>query len=451
MHKIWIKDALIVNEGTEYIGSIEISGKRISRVIEGEGVDMPSDISEVIEAKGMMCIPGVIDDQVHFRDPGLTHKGSLETESKAALMGGVTSFMDMPNTNPQTTSIEAWRDKMVLAAKTSYANYSFYMGATNDNADVLGQLDLVHTPGVKVFMGASTGNMLVDRQETLRRIFAESPVLIAIHSESEDVIRRNKETYIEKYGDDIPVRFHPSIRSEEACYESTRRAVALAKETGARLHVLHLSTAKELEFFSADRPLSEKHITAEVCVHHLWFDDSQYETLGTRIKWNPAVKTVHDRDALRQAAKVRQVDVIATDHAPHLMSEKEGGALKAASGGPLVEHSLALSLELVDQGVFTVSDVVDLMCHRPAQLFGIKERGFLREGYFADIVLVSRGEEWNITDDKVHYKCGWTPLNGTTLHNRVRTTILNGQIVVRDHQWQGVHAAEALEFEHRKR
>ena len=322
---IWIKDALIINEGREYIGSIEITDDRISKVLEGEGIESPRDVSEMIDAKGMLCLPGVIDDQVHFRDPGLTHKGSIETESKAALMGGVTSFMDMPNTNPQTTSIEAWRDKMALAESRSFANYSFYMGATNDNADVLKDLDLRHTPGVKVFMGASTGNMLVDKDETLRRIFSESPVLIAIHSESEEIIRQNKETYTLQYGEDVPVRFHPAIRSEEACYESTRKAVALARETGARLHVLHLSTGKELEFFNADQPLTDKKITAEVCVHHLWFDDSQYETLGTRIKWNPAVKTAKDRTALREAAKTRLIDIIATDHAPHLLSEKGGG------------------------------------------------------------------------------------------------------------------------------
>ena len=448
---IWIKDALIINEGREYIGSIEITDDRISKVLEGEGIESPRDVSEMIDAKGMLCLPGVIDDQVHFRDPGLTHKGSIETESKAALMGGVTSFMDMPNTNPQTTSIEAWRDKMALAESRSFANYSFYMGATNDNADVLKDLDLRHTPGVKVFMGASTGNMLVDKDETLRRIFSESPVLIAIHSESEEIIRQNKETYTLQYGEDVPVRFHPAIRSEEACYESTRKAVALARETGARLHVLHLSTGKELEFFNADQPLTDKKITAEVCVHHLWFDDSQYETLGTRIKWNPAVKTAKDRTALREAAKTRLIDIIATDHAPHLLSEKEGGALKAASGGPLVEHSLAMCLELADQGIFSRTDVVDLMCHRPATLFGVKERGYLREGYFADLVLVSPNKPWMVKDEDVHYKCGWTPLDGSILHNKIETTILNGTIVVKNGEWQGVRTAKALEFEHRKR
>ncbi len=446
-HRIWIKDALIINEGREYIGSIEISGDRIVRIAEGKGIAVPDDISKVIEADGLFCMPGVIDDQVHFREPGLTHKGSIETESKAALFGGVTSYMDMPNTNPQTTTLAAWEDKMRVAEKTSYANYSFYMGATNDNTDVLQEIDRQYTPGLKVFMGSSTGNMLVDNEETLRKIFSESPVLIAIHSESEGVIGRNKETFIRLYGEDPAVEYHPQIRSVEACYESTRKAVALARETGARLHVLHLSTACELELFDTI-PLSEKKITSEVCVHHLWYDDRDYADLGTRIKWNPAVKSETDRAALRQAVADRRVDVIATDHAPHLLSEKVGGAFRAASGGPLVEHSLALALELADEGYFSRCDVIDMMCHRPAQLFGIKERGYIREGYFADIVLVSSRAKWLVRDDEVHYKCAWTPLDGVTLNNKVRTTILNGRIVIEDGEWCGVRAAMPLEFQH---
>lgn len=447
---IWIKDALIINEGREYIGSIEIVGERISKIIEGTDVCIPTD-ADVIDASGLLCMPGVIDDQVHFREPGLTHKGSIATESKAALLGGVTSFMDMPNTNPQTTSIHEWEEKMKLAHSVSYANYSFYIGATNENTDILKDIDIAHTPGVKVFMGASTGNMLVDNTQTLRRIFEESPILIAIHSESEEVIGRNKKEYIDKYGEEVPIRCHPQIRSEEACYESTKNAVSLARETDARLHILHISTEKELEFLGNEKPLEEKRITAEVCVHHLWFDDTQYDRLGARIKWNPAVKTTTDRDALRKAAQQRVIDIIATDHAPHLLSEKEGGALKAASGGPLVEHSLVMCLEMTNQGVFSRPDVVDLMCHRPAQLFGVKDRGFLREGYFADIVLVSPSHKWVVKDETVHYKCGWTPLDGTVLNHKIHTTILNGSVVVKEGQWQEIKAAMPLEFMHNKR
>lgn len=451
-YDIWISNATLVNEGVEYIASVGIKDGRIVEFVPGK-TEVPTDTAQkVIEAEGMLCIPGVIDDQVHFREPGLEHKGSIATESLAAICGGVTSFMDMPNCNPQTTTCAAWNDKMRRASEVSYANYSFYLGATNDNVEELQYLDLEHTPGVKVFMGASTGNMLVDNEDTLRRIFAESPLLIAVHSESEEVIQRNKAAYVEQYGEEVPIAAHPLIRSTEACYESTVKAIALARETGARLHILHLSTAAELSLFAdAELPLAQKKITSEVCVHHLWFDDSQYETLGSRIKWNPAVKTQADRDALRQAVRARQIDVIATDHAPHLPSEKEGGALKAASGGPLVQHSLVMAFELVRDGVMTTTDVVDMMCHRPAELFGVVERGYIRLGYWADLVLLRQDSPWIVTDDNVRYKCGWTPLHGSTLHTQVDTTILNGVVVVAGGHPTGVRAAAALRFCHPKR
>lgn len=329
---LFVKNALVVNEGECYRASIQIEYGYIAAILSPETT--PPAGMEIIDATGLWCLPGVIDDQVHFRDPGLTHKGDIETESKAALFGGVTSYMEMPNTKPQTVTMEAWHAKMNRAENCSYANYAFYMGATNNNADILRKMDLQHTPGVKVFMGSSTGNMLVDNEETLRRIFAESPILIAVHSESEEVIKANKERVLAEFGADPDVSLHPVIRDAEACYRSTEKAIRLALETGARLHILHISTAKELPLFEVGGSLKTKKITCEVCVHHLWFTSEEYKRLGTRIKWNPAVKSLEDREALRLALQEHRIDVIATDHAPHLLSEKEGGALTAASGCP---------------------------------------------------------------------------------------------------------------------
>ncbi len=440
----------IVNEGKTYPGSLLIEGDRIAKVL---APDEEVRADRTVDGRGRLCLPGVIDDQVHFRDPGLTHKGDIASESSAALLGGVTSWMEMPNTMPQTTTPEAWAAKMAHAAEVARGNYAFYFGATNDNADLLRDIDTAHTPGVKVFMGASTGNMLVDREESLRRIFSESPILIAVHSEREEIIRANKAKYCERYGEDPPVECHPLIRSREACYESTVRAIALAKETGAKLHVLHLSTADEVPLFggqSAD--LRQKQITAEVCVHHLWFDETAYARLGTKVKWNPAIKTAADREALRQGLLDGTLDIIATDHAPHLLSEKQGGALGAASGGPLAQFSLVMMLELCREGVFTPEQVVGWMCHRPSDLFGVQRRGYIREGYYADLVLVDDRCEWQVEREIIRSKCGWSPLEGERFHHRVTDVFVNGEQVVQDgvaDESLAVTAARALEFRHK--
>ncbi len=423
---ILIKGANIINEGKRLENaSILIEGEQIARIYTS-GDELPT-ADRVIEAKGLLCLPGVIDDQVHFREPGLTHKGDIASESRAAILGGVTSFMEMPNTMPQTITLEAWKDKMEIAKKSSFANYSFYFGATNDNAPLLTQVDRKYTPGVKVFMGASTGNMLVDHDDALRAIFRDSPLLIATHCEREEVIQRNKAKVIAKVGNDPEVKWHPVIRSAEACYESSLKASQLAKEAGAKLHILHLSTAKELELLD-----ESQHITGEVCVHHLWFTDQDYEQLGTRIKWNPAVKTLQDREALREAVRCGKLNIIATDHAPHLLSEKEGGALTASSGGPLVQHSLLMMLELADQGVFSIERVVECMCHNPANLFEVEQRGYIREGYFADMVLVDPNKPWTVSKNNIASKCGWSPLEGHTFEHSVVSTFINGTEVVKD-------------------
>ena len=423
----------LVNEGTVASGYVAIDGEMISEVGLGAPSDaLISEASEAIDLDGDYIMPGVIDDQVHFRDPGLTHKADIISESRAALAGGVTSFMDMPNTIPQTVTIEALEDKYRHAADESRVNYSFYMGATNDNLAELERVDFSKVCGVKAFLGSSTGNMLMDDSSALRRLFSEVDAIIAIHSEDEAIIRANRQLYQAKYGNDIPVAMHPLIRSAEACYECTARTIEMASQCGSRLHVLHLSTAKELSLFD-DRPLTQKKITAEVCVHHLWFYDSAYATLGSRIKCNPAIKTANDRDALREALRQGKLDVVATDHAPHLLSEKTGGALQAASGMPLVQFSLVAMLEMAEQGIFSLSQVVDKMCHAPATLFHIRKRGFLRKGYFADIVVVHRSKQGHvITDDDVVSKCKWTPFAGVTMHNSVSRTYVNGTLAFHD-------------------
>lgn len=423
----------LVNEGTVASGYVAIDGEMISEVGLGAPSDaLISEASEAIDLDGDYIMPGVIDDQVHFRDPGLTHKADIISESRAALAGGVTSFMDMPNTIPQTVTIEALEDKYRHAADESRVNYSFYMGATNDNLAELERVDFSKVCGVKAFLGSSTGNMLMDDSSALRRLFSEVDAIIAIHSEDEAIIRANRQLYQAKYGNDIPVAMHPLIRSAEACYECTARTIEMASQCGSRLHVLHLSTAKELSLFD-DRPLTQKKITAEVCVHHLWFYDSAYATLGSRIKCNPAIKTANDRDALREALRQGKLDVVATDHAPHLLSEKTGGDLQAASGMPLVQFSLVAMLEMAEQGIFSLSQVVDKMCHAPATLFHIRKRGFLRKGYFADIVVVHRSKQGHvITDDDVVSKCRWTPFAGVTMHNSVSRTYVNGTLAFHD-------------------
>lgn len=422
-----IYNGTIVNDGRSYRGYIVMRAPFIEKV--GEGDPDPSlivDAAEAVDATGCCILPGVIDDQVHFRDPGLTHKGDIDTESKAALAGGVTSFMDMPNTKPPTVTVEAFDAKLRRAAECSHVNYAFFFGATNDNVDTLTGLDFTRCPGVKLFLGSSTGNMLVDRDATLDRIFADVPAIIAVHSEDETLIKEGRRLAEEKYGaQSVPVEMHPVIRSREACVVSTRRAIERAKRYGTRLHVLHLSTAEEADMFET-APLEAKDITAEVCVHHLWFSDEDYGRLGTRIKMNPAIKTRRDRDALRQALRDGRIDIVATDHAPHLPEEKAGDALTAASGAPMVQWSLPVMLELADRGEWSRELVAEKMCHAPARLFGVDRRGYLRPGYYADVVMVRTSTPYTVSDADVVSKCGWTPLDGTTLHNKVERVWING-------------------------
>lgn len=440
-----IQNATIINEGESIKGSVLIEREIIKAIYKENSV--PSEIlnrATIIDAEGLWLIPGVIDDQVHFRDPGLTHKGDIASESKAAIAGGVTSYMEMPNTKPQTTSIEALDAKFEVASQKSYANYSFYLGATNDNLAELRKIDKKNTCGVKIFMGSSTGNMLVDKRKALEAIFAEIDMIITTHCEEEEIIQKNIAYYKNLLGDDIPVKYHPLIRSAEACYQSSAKAVELADKYGARLHILHLSTEREISLFDV-KPLTEKKITGEVCVHHLWFSDEDYEKYGNRIKWNPAVKTKEDRDALLQGLLKGKLDVIATDHAPHLLEEKTGGCLQAASGGPLVQHSLQMMLEMSKQGKISKEEVVNKMCHAPATLFRINKRGYIREGYFADLVLVNPNKVYTITQENILYKCKWSPLENETVSTSIEKTFLNGQIAFENGQVNEVRG-QALTF-----
>lgn len=424
-----IKHATIVNEGEQFVGSVLIHGDRIEKVFRGLEEPTVTDVTEVINAKGLLLIPGAIDDQVHFRDPGLTHKGDIYTESKAAVAGGVTSYMEMPNTNPQTITIERLEEKYAYAATKALANFSFYLGATNDNLDELRKVKATDTCGIKVFMGASTGNMLVDDKKTLEGIFSEIKLLIATHCEDEETIRNNKAKVVAEYGEEVPIELHPVIRDVEACYRSSKMAIDLAKKYKSRLHVLHLSTAKEMSLFDNSVPLKDKRITAEACIHHLMFDDSMYKTKGALIKWNPAVKSAKDKEAILKALLEDKIDVIATDHAPHLLEEKVGGALKATSGGPLVQHSVVCMMQMVKQQKISVEKVIEKMCHAPAILFRVKERGFIREGYFADLVLLSESQPWTVSKGNLLYKCGWSPLEGETFDYHVSKTFVNGNMV----------------------
>ncbi len=446
MDTLCIIDAFIVNEGRSFKGCIEVKNGHIARVLEGDAPDYPEN-AWVIDAKGKLLIPGVIDDQVHFREPGLTHKADIGTESRAAVAGGITSFMEMPNVNPQTTTQERLAEKFAIAKEKSVANYSFYMGATNDNIDELVKTDPHKVCGIKVFMGSSTGNMLVDKAESLEKIFKLAPTLVAVHCEDEPTIRANTEKYRAEFGEDVPISHHPKIRSAEACYKSSSFAVKLAKKFDTRLHILHLSTAKELELLDNRLPVEEKKITGEVCVHHLWFDEKSYEQYGTRIKWNPAIKTADDRKALFEAMLDDRLDVIATDHAPHLEKEKANSYFKAPSGGPLVQHSLNVMLEFYKQGKISLEKVVDKMCHKPAQLFRVKERGFIREGCWADLVLVDLNAEYVVEKENILYKCGWSPFEGTTFHSKITHTIVNGKVVYENGQINDKVRGMALEFE----
>ena len=423
--KTIIRNATIVNEGRKFAGSVVIEDEFIQQVIEGDDSSQFYDLE--IDATGLYLFPGVIDDHVHFRQPGLTHKADIASESRTAAAGGVTSYMDMPNTIPPTTSLEFLEEKFQLGAANSRVNYSFYFGATNDNVDIIPRLDPHRVPGVKVFMGSSTGNMLVDREESLRRIFETSPLLLMAHCEDTGIIEANIRAFKKRYKgqNDFPVRYHSRIRNVEACYKSSSLAVQLAKETGARLHIAHISTAKELELFEA-KPIEEKQITAEAVIAHLMFSTEDDDTMETRIKCNPSIKTPEDRAALREALNNGLIDVVATDHAPHLESEKKGGALKAASGMPMIQFSLVSMLEMSDLDVLPIERIPTLMAHNPAKLFRIEKRGFIRPGYYADLTLVDPHGNWQVKEGRYYTKCGWTPMDERTFRWRVRRTIVNG-------------------------
>lgn len=445
MSSILIKNATIINEGERYLGNVLIRNEKIERIEkEVDHSGLSADIT--IDAQGKYLIPGVIDDQVHFREPGLTHKGTIFTESKAAIAGGVTSYMEMPNTNPQTTSIEELEKKFNIAKENSWANYSFYLGATNDNIEEIKRVDPKRVCGIKVFMGSSTGNMLVDSRQALEEIFSLSPILVATHCEDEQTIQNNLRIYKEKYGDNIPFDAHPLIRSDEACYLSSSLAVELAKKHGTRLHLLHLSTAKEIRLLE-NKPTKDKKITGEVCVHHLWFSQEYYAKMGWRIKWNPAVKTINDKYALMAALNCGRLDVIATDHAPHTIEEKQAPYLQSPSGGPLVQHSLVAMLELVKRKAISLERVVEKMCHAPADIFNIAHRGYIREGYFADLVLVDPESPWEVSKDNILYKCGWSPFEGLTFKAKVTHTLVNGNIVFENGEFAHSPMGKELVFE----
>ena len=442
MGKTLIKNALLVNEGITHEADLLIDGERIARIAPG----ITSETAITIDVEGSYLFPGIIDDQVHFREPGLTHKGSISTESRAAIAGGITTFMEQPNTNPQTTTIKKLEEKFQMGAQSSYANYSFLFGGTNDNLEELKRLDKNACSGVKLFLGSSTGNMLVDDEHVLEQIFRNTELVISAHCEDETTIRRNLAKYQSEFGDDIPVKYHPKIRSEEACYLSSSKAVALAKRTGARLHVFHLSTAKELELFSNDIPLSEKKITAEVCLHHLWFSDNDYEKYGTHIKWNPAIKKSSDREGLWKALLDNRIDVVATDHAPHTLEEKDQSYMKAPSGGPLVQHALPAMMENMLQGKISRETMIAKMCHNPAILFDIKDRGYLREGYFADLVVVNPNDPWRVNKENLYYKCGWSPFEGTFFKSKITHTFVNGHLAYENGTFSKERRAKRLTF-----
>ena len=445
--KTLIKDAFIVNENKGFKGSLLIENGIIKQIIDDNASIDTTNISTVIDAEGKLLIPGVIDDQVHFREPGLTHKAEIYTESKAAVAGGVTSFMEMPNTNPQTTTLKELDAKFKLAEQKSLANYSFYFGATNDNIEEIKKVDKQKVCGIKVFMGSSTGNMLVDSIESLNLIFSEAPTLIATHCEDEETIRYNTNKYREEYGEEVPINLHPKIRSAEACYKSSSLAVELAKKHGTRLHVLHLSTEKELELFDNSIPLKDKKITSEICVHHLWFDESKYNELGTKIKWNPAIKTKEDRKGLFTGLLNDKLDVIATDHAPHTFEEKSNTYFKAPSGGPLVQHSLQLMLEFYKKGEISIEKIVEKMCHNPAILFNIEKRGFIREGYWADLVLVDMDTSYKVNKENIQYKCKWSPFEGNVFQSKVTHTFINGNLVFENGKFYEDIKGKALRFD----
>lgn len=445
MNRILIRNAKIVNEGTIFEGDLLIEDKYIKEI--AEAISPKSGDVQIIDAEGSFLIPGAIDDQVHFREPGLTHKGNIETESRAAVAGGITSFIEQPNTVPNAVTQELLEDKYKRAAEVSYANYSFMMGGTNDNLEEVLKTNPKNVAGIKLFLGSSTGNMLVDDEAVLEKIFSSTQMLIAAHCEDEATIRKNLEKFKAEYGDDIPVKFHPEIRSAEACYISSSRAIELAKKTGARLHVFHVSTAKETNLFTNKIPLEEKKITAEVCIHHLWFTDADYEKKGSLIKWNPAVKTAGDRQALWDALLDDRIDVVATDHAPHTLEEKKNPYTSSPSGGPLVQHAVVAMFEAYHQGKISVEKIVEKMAHNPAKIFKIEKRGFIREGYYADLAIVNPGLPWNVKKENILYKCGWSPFEGVNFKSRITHTFVNGNLVYNNFKIKDIRCGERLLFD----
>ena len=444
MSRILIKNAKIVNEGEIIEGDVLIEDEYIVEI--GHNISLKTSSTKVIDAEGNYLLPGVIDDQVHFREPGLTHKGDISSESKAAVAGGITSYIEQPNTVPNAVTQEILEEKYQIASEKSYANYSFMMGATNDNLEEVLKTNPKNVAGIKIFLGSSTGNMLVDDEATLEKIFSGTKMLIAVHCEDEKTIQDNLQKYKEEYGENVPIQAHHLIRSAEACYISSSKAVALAKKTGARLHVFHLTTAKEMSLFSNKIPFEEKQITAEVCVHHLWFTNEDYDVKGNLIKWNPAVKTQADRAALWEALLDGRIDVVATDHAPHTLEEKIQPYLQAPSGGPLVQHALVAMFEMFHQGRISVEKIVEKMSHNPAKIFKIEKRGFIKVGNYADLVLVNAGLPWSVKKDNILSKCGWSPFQGFTFKSRVTHTIVNGQLVYNNFKVKDLRCGKRLTF-----
>jgi dihydroorotase len=445
MNRILIKNAKIVNEGSIFEGDVLIENEFIVEI--ADFISAKSSDCKIIDAEGNFLIPGAIDDQVHFREPGLTHKGDIESESRAAVAGGITSFIEQPNTIPNALTQEILEEKYQIAENNSFANYSFMMGASNDNLAEVLITNPKNVAGIKIFLGSSTGNMLVDNEEVLERIFSSTPLLIAVHCEDETTIKNNLEKYKAEYGEDIPVQAHHLIRSEEACYLSSSKAIALAKKTGARLHIFHLSTAKEMDLFTNKIPLEQKKITAEVCIHHLWFTNADYDTKGNFIKWNPAVKTENDRNALWEALLDDRIDVIATDHAPHTLEEKQQSYLKAPSGGPLVQHAVVAMFEAYLQGKISVEKIVQKMAHNPAILFKIEKRGFVKVGYYADLAIVNSGLPWTVKKDNIFAKCGWSPFEDFTFRSRITHTFVNGELVYHNFKVKDIRRGKRLLFD----
>ena len=445
MSTFLIKNARIVNEGSIFEGDVLIENEIIRQI--AENISAKSSECIIIDAEGSFLLPGVIDDQVHFREPGLTHKGDIASESKAAVAGGITSYIEQPNTVPNAVTQELLEDKYQIASKTSHANYSFMMGGTNDNLEEVLKTNPKNVAGIKLFLGSSTGNMLVDNQDVLEKIFSSTKMLIAVHCEDEATIKANLEKYIAEYGEDIPVNAHHLIRSEAACYISSSKAIELAKKTGARLHVFHVSTAKETELFTNKIPLEKKQITAEVCIHHLWFTNEDYDKKGNFIKWNPAVKTQLDQDGLWKALLDDRIDVIATDHAPHTFEEKQNKYLNCPSGGPLVQHALVAMMEACNKGKISIEKIVEKMCHNPAKIFKIENRGFIKEGYFADLVVVNPHMPWNVKKENIISKCGWSPFEEVNFKSRVTHTFVNGKLAYANGKVKDIIAGQRLTFD----